>query len=131
MRSFSSAEYCLRVAPRMSARTTACGSRISVSSLLLDGYDEPDILLSSTRYYVSWVLISDTAKHDRFTRLMYAKVFIRKYGTQLRRSHFAIVTLEKDRLAFHEGCDQLIDLRTIWSSGFYPAVNNRTKLRGA
>jgi trans-aconitate methyltransferase len=35
--------------PSRSARTTASGSRISVSSPLLDGYDEPEILPSSTR----------------------------------------------------------------------------------
>ena len=34
-----------------SARTTASGSRISVSSPLLDGYDEPEILRSSSRYF--------------------------------------------------------------------------------
>ena len=35
--------------PSQSARTTASVSRISVSSPLLGGYDEPEILLSSTR----------------------------------------------------------------------------------
>src|SRR4051812_8585824 len=50
MRIFSSAEYCLRVARRMS-RTIRSDDNLagpdSGSSPLLDGYDEPEILLSS------------------------------------------------------------------------------------
>src|SRR5215203_7500586 len=43
-----------------SAQTTIQGARISVSSPLLDGYDEPEILRSQTAKSVSQALMSDT-----------------------------------------------------------------------
>jgi hypothetical protein len=49
---FSSAEYCLRVARRMSFTIRSediVGVRISGLSPLLDGYDEPKLLPSSSR----------------------------------------------------------------------------------
>ena len=52
MRIFSSAEYCFRVARRMggqASRTSPGWSWIYVSSSLLGGYDEPEILRSSSR----------------------------------------------------------------------------------
>src|SRR3954465_680703 len=42
-----------------SAQTTIQGARISVSSPLLDGYDEPEILRSQTAKSVSQALMSD------------------------------------------------------------------------
>ena len=60
MRIFSSAEYCLRVARRIS-RTSRSDGVLDLGLMLHSsgGYDEPKILLPQAARFVSQVLMSD------------------------------------------------------------------------
>jgi hypothetical protein len=59
MRIFSSAEYCLRVARRMSLMTCSAGAFPVPDFAPLKGYDEPEILRSQLSPNVSLALTPD------------------------------------------------------------------------
>src|SRR5215203_692346 len=91
-----------------SAQTTIQGARISVSSPLLDGYDEPEILRSQTAKSVSQALMSDSIA-ELLSRLLgldkdkevipgttLSQLITRCYGYRSEIAHGSILAIDKN-----------------------------------